>query len=97
MLLKLGVSIARLNRPCRRALAPIDRIFQFFGFEAVITSTFEGSHSPSSLHYNNDAFDVRVPGSRVGEVGERIRQKLGKDFDVVLEGNHYHIEYDPKG
>lgn len=97
MLTKLGVSIARLNRPCRRTLAKVDRIFSSFAFEAVITSTFEGGHSPSSLHYCNDAYDVRLPGSRIDRIIERIRKELGADFDVVLEKDHFHIEYDPKG
>lgn len=30
------------------------------------------------------------------EVVKKAKDKLGPQFDVVLEGNHIHIEYDPK-
>ena len=97
MLLKLGVSIERLKRPARRALIRVDHVFKKDEGEAVITSTFEGDHSPSSLHYADLAFDVRKPKKRIEAIKIDIKTILGKDFDVVNEGDHYHIEYDPKG
>lgn len=96
MLLKLGVDISRLNRPCRRALSKVDYVFSLIGEEAVITSTYEGSHSPSSLHYANDAFDVRLPKSDTNKIVQSLHGTLGPDFDVILESSHIHIEYDPK-
>ena len=30
------------------------------------------------------------------EVVLRIKQRLGRNFDVIYEFNHIHIEYDPK-
>jgi len=97
MLLKLGVSIARLIRQCRRALSLIDALYAVFAEEAVVTSTYEGSHAPGSLHYSNAAFDVRLSKTPPSVVLDRIKKALGKDFDVVLHGDHFHIEYDPKG
>jgi hypothetical protein len=96
MLLKLGVSIERLNREIRRALDPVDAVYHAGGEEVVITSTFEGDHKAGSLHYSNDAFDVRMPKNKPGDVAQEIRRRLGKDFDVVLELDHIHCEYDPK-
>lgn len=68
-----------------------------------ITSAADGDHMINSLHYKNRAFDVRIwniVGDRTQEAEAwcgRLRSTLGKDYDVVLEGNHIHIEYDPKG
>jgi len=96
MLLKLGVDISRLNRPIRRTLTPVDKIFSSYNEEAVITSTYESDHVPSSLHYNDDAYDVRRPGKHVHEILPAIKDRLGRHYDIVLEAEHIHIEYDPK-
>ena len=94
MLLKFGVDISLLNREIRRTLAPVEEIFLKHGQEGVISSTYEGNHGPSSLHYANDAYDLRLP--RYPGIIDEIREALGPDYDVVKEGTHIHIEYDPK-
>jgi hypothetical protein len=95
MLLKLGVDVSRLSDAARRALNVIEEAHQEHGFEAVITSTYEGTHSPASLHYVNRALDYRKIGP-VEIIANRIREKLGSAFDVVVESNHVHVEHDPK-
>ena len=94
MLLKPGVDISKLNREIRRALKKIEAAYPDF----VVTSTYEGSHQPSSLHYCHDAIDIR-DDNWVGEPidPELLKQRLGIDFDVVKSANCIHIEYDPKG
>ena len=98
MLIKLGVDISRLNRGIRRSLSTIEKVYRQMGDEAVITSTFEGNHSPSSLHYCNDAVDIRLPHKleSLGKLLGVLQENLGADYDVVGESNHIHIEYDPK-
>ncbi len=97
MLLKLGVDISRLARPLRRKLAGIDEIFTLMtGREAVITSTYEGEHMPSSLHYSNEAIDLRMPAKDYSDVVIKLREYLGKNFDVVADVSYIHVEYDPK-
>ncbi|MBA7610716.1 hypothetical protein ES703_17928 [subsurface metagenome] len=96
MLIKTGVDISRLNRPIRRALNPISQWFQAYNEELVIISTYEGDHSPSSLHYCNDAIDVRFPRQQNKDLFKNLARELGKKFDVVVESDHIHIEYDPK-
>jgi len=66
------------------------------GQEAVVTSTYEGDHMASSLHYSNEAIDIRLPSKDGGEVVVKLREYLGKKFDVVPEVSHIHVEYDPK-
>lgn len=99
MLIKAGVDISRLNPEIRRTLTVLSKIYKVRAEqEIIITSTYEGNHLPSSLHYHNDAIDLRWPEgeARRKELINRIREAVGKDFDVVPELNHIHIEYDPK-
>lgn len=97
MLLKMGVDISRLSDPMRRGLNAIEAAHQAHGLEAIVTSTYEGTHSPGSLHYVNRAVDLRLPPAAVRErVVLELRKQLGPAFDVVLESNHIHVEHDPK-
>jgi len=68
-------------------------------YRCVVTSAFDGQHKPGSLHYVGRALDFRiwdVPSEERADLAAHIRDRLGPDFDVVLEANHIHIEYDPK-
>jgi len=96
MLIKAGVDISRLNREIRRALPKIQRLLNEFKQELIITSTYEGTHGEGSLHYGNDAMDIRVDHPNSMEIKEGVKEKLGKDYDVVYEGTHLHVEWDPK-
>lgn len=95
MLVKMGVDYSRLKDPIRSKLRIIDNIFGRNGNEAVLTATFGGLHSPSSFHYVDLAADFRL-GIHNDVILKELRQHLGKDYDVVLETTHFHIEYDPK-
>ncbi len=100
MLIKLGVDISKLKHPIRKKLTQIDYIFQKNGYEAIISSTYEGNHSPGSFHYAHLAIDLRtrlVQPRHIGPIVLALRKTLGLDYDVVLELHHIHIEYDPKG
>jgi hypothetical protein len=65
----------------------------------MLTSGIEGSHGRASLHFAGCAVDLRtlnVPTEKLQPLVERIRAALGADFDVVLESNHIHAEFQPK-
>ena len=98
MLLKLGVDISRLKSPIRKKLNIIDSICILLGgSEAILTSTYEGSHSPSSLHHADLAIDVRRYSEKISErIIEKLKTDLGPNYDAVFESDHIHIEYDPK-
>jgi hypothetical protein len=96
LLTKLGIDISRLKRPIRRALNVIEGAYREKGLEAVITSTYEGNHIPSSLHYANLAVDIRCPKENRARMKNVLANRLGKEYDVILEEDHIHIEYDPK-
>lgn len=61
----------------------------------------DGVHKPTSFHYKGQAVDLRVRDVKITEVDKRfvpaVKFLLGSDYDVVWEGDHVHIEYDPKG
>jgi len=96
MLIKAGVDISRLNREIRRSLPRVEAVYDEYLEEFVITSTFEGTHGAGSLHYSNDAYDVRLPRENVKEIFNAVKEGLGSSYDVIWEGDHIHIEYDPK-
>lgn len=72
----------------------------------ILTGLQEEGHSEGSLHYGilGDtrcrAFDVRTSQLNSTEKAEidaelKIRLAAGKEFDIVWERNHLHIEYQP--
>lgn len=68
--------------------------------QPMITSGLDGHHKKGSLHYDGRALDWRTRDLRKWErkpAAKKIRAMLGRDYDVVLESTHLHIEYDPKG
>ena len=96
MLVKSGVDISRLRPEIRKKLNIIATLmFKYGGMELVITSTYEGDHSPGSLHYGDLAIDVRTPAMN-SKLVEYLSEALGDDYDIVKEKDHIHIEYDPK-
>jgi hypothetical protein len=52
-----------------------------------------------SKHYDGKAFDFRTWGlssKQQQEFCDRCAEALGDEFDVVLESDHLHVEWDPK-
>ena len=89
---KQGVS-GDLQPIVAKALGKVGRLAEEHGEDVYITSKRDYFHSYGSLHPDGWAFDMR-PLATV-TIG-MIKRLLGPDFDVVDEGNHWHIEYDPK-
>lgn len=90
--IKQGV-LGDLTTTARKGLGKVETLYSSKGYDLYITSLREGNHSPGSLHYNGNAFDIR----KVDKISATdIQNVLGKDWDVVSEPSHMHIEYDPK-
>ena len=96
MLIKPGVDISRLERNTRRSLHAVALAFSEERELFIITSTYEGNHGEGSLHYGNQAYDVRLPVKAKSRILAEIKRVLGTKFDVIQELTHIHIEYDPK-
>ncbi len=79
-------------------IGAVDDVLHEYNLHAIITSGNEGRHSMESKHQYNGAIDFRIWNwpAEYKELVEKIREKLGKDFDVVMEPDHLHVEYDPK-
>ncbi len=69
-----------------------------------ITSANDSAHKEDSAHYRNRAFDIRIKNIvGVAEFPlvarqwvERMQILLGDDYDVLLEHDHIHVEFDPE-
>lgn len=74
-----------------------EAIYRKYGVEAIITSAKDGKHSEHSLHYQGLALDLRTwnLGGREMHVLGELKRALGPEYDVVLEKDHIHLEYDP--
>lgn len=96
--LKLGVKVNGLKPEALLGIFIAKSVFEFHGESVmVITSVTDGQHKTGSLHYKGQAFDLRLPRNNISSIiVAGLREALHSDFDVVLEIDHIHVEYDPK-
>lgn len=92
-----GVRLHGLRPEIILAIMIADQVFDGYGSDAIVTSAIEGKHSRGSLHYAGSAVDLRRwhlddPVEAVKELQER----LGDDYDVILEDTHIHVEWQAK-
>lgn len=66
------------------------------GATVVVTAILNGPHMKNSLHYTGAAVDFTLAQvvDREMFVAE-LRSRLGETYDVIDEGTHIHIEYQP--
>jgi len=65
--------------------------------EIIITSGNEGIHKKGSKHYDGEAFDIRtyhLSKSEISQFQSYFRKRCDSCFDLVIEKDHAHIEYD---
>lgn len=97
--------IFNLSSKMVAALPIVDQVYLHYGKECVITSAKDGKHMEGSKHNSDgwnkepsDAIDTRTfyfnKETRI-KVAGTLQSQLGINYDVVLESNHIHIEYDP--
>ena len=95
---KAGVDLTGLSREIQSALAAADEAWRSIGRTLTVTSGVD-SHT-TGLHPVGRALDLRTrdlaPGEAAAMVAE-LRRRLGRDYDVILESDHIHMEFDPKG
>jgi hypothetical protein len=98
--LKAGSTGARIAGLRTEALAGImvaASVYADHGQPFVWTAGVDSKHMPGSLHYVGLAVDIGPPATNVKTVLlADLRLALGDDFDVVEEGDHVHIEFQPK-
>ncbi|WP_339779876.1 hypothetical protein [uncultured Marinobacter sp.] len=97
---KTGVSVHGATNEIILAIMVSQSVYESRGFDCVVTSLLDGKHSRSSLHYSGNAIDLRtrhLPDDQTkNEIVDELRGGLTADYDVVLERDHIHVEYQPK-
>ena len=100
MRVKEGVKIAGLRPEILLAIQVADLVYlKITGEEVWITEITGGTHGRGSLHYVGQAIDIRTRGlskETIANIALEIRERLGENYDVVIESNHIHIEFQPK-
>lgn len=100
--LKDGVDLSDLSGEAVFMAVVVDQVYAANGIPScVVTSGRDGQHSAKSKHYEKpcQALDFRthtVPVPKQIKIRAEIKAALGRDFDVVLESDHLHVEHDPK-
>ena len=99
MRLKSGVRIFGVRPEIVFAMNVANEVYSRHKLELVITSIMDSKHSVGSLHYVGCAFDCRTRSldvQTIEQIRTAIRTAIGDDYDVVVENNHVHIEFQPK-
>lgn len=101
MKLKVGASLEGTSWRMWEAALVAEAVYKEFGFsEITVTEGSGGKHKDGSLHYKGLAIDIRtwhIASESLQVIAGEIRHRLGPDYDVVVEADHIHLEYDPKG
>lgn len=67
--------------------------------DCLITSANDKVHARGSRHYTDEALDLRTRDLKADQIqswAKIIKRRLGKGFDVVIESDHIHVEWDPQ-
>ena len=100
MELKAGVNPIGLRAEALLAIHVVDQVYREFGHELVVTSINDGKHGDNSYHYRGLAFDCRTryfsSPQMADDVAFAVRRKLGRLYDVVVESDHIHVEFDER-
>lgn len=102
MNLKPGVDMNGVRPEVLSACAKIHDLMEGTG-EFTLTACLDGKHKEGSLHHKGLAVDIRskhIPADQKASVLAAIKATLGRDYDVIIEGEgtaneHLHLEYDP--
>ena len=81
----------------------IDKVLDEYQLDGILSSAIDRKHGWGSLHYVGLGIDVTWPGFQITTTQEKrqsvrdaLKYRLGPNYDVVLELDHIHIEYQPK-
>lgn len=101
-MIKPGVDLRNLVPQMAVAYTVAALIYQKFGYVCTITAAFDGVHMTNTLHQRDGlcrALDLRTNTLNPHDiplVHAMLKEALGPQFDVVLEKDHIHMEFDPK-
>jgi len=93
------VKLVGLSVPMAIAHTIVVESFRSCGYDCTMTSATDRTHSRASLHYIGNGSDYSYfgvsPYNRL-KIRDDVKVRLGREFDVVDEGDHLHVEWQPK-
>lgn len=76
------------------------QVLEFFGCDCRLTSLDDKKHGRNSLHNIGHAWDIGIKDFpsviNPKDVVIELKKRLGRHYDVVLESDHIHVEYQPR-
>jgi len=96
MKIKPDANIQGIKIEMRPVFIHADRIWKKYGQPLTVTAGMDGEHSAVSLHYYGYAVDLRTRDfnkTQKAKCADELRVALGTAYDVVVEKNHIHVEY----
>jgi hypothetical protein len=98
--IKEGVKVAGIQPEILLGLVIADQVYIEVGQnDLVVTAITDGKHMRGSKHYIGQAVDLRISyfsAINTIKVAEEMKTRLGDDYDVVIEPDHIHLEFNPK-
>jgi len=97
MRVKSGVQLSGTQFEMRDACLCYGAEMRSLGGQPEITSGSEGAHGDGSYHFYGYALDFSIKGLTLGEqrsIVASMRIFLSSFYDVVLEDDHIHVEFD---
>jgi len=97
--IKPGAKVNGIQPEMIIALMVANDVYSKYDTPCGITEGTGGKHGTGSLHYVGLAIDIRtrnIVGGKEEFIAQQIRVNLGEQYDVVLESDHIHIEFQPK-
>jgi len=93
------VTIIEWTEPSAIVFAWADRFSRHVNLPVDINAIDNGTHSATTLHGQSRAWDLDTGGDRSADLHllfDYLRGVLPPGFDVVLEPDHVHVEWQPK-
>jgi len=97
--IKDGVRFSSPEMAMCMADSVIMKMFDKWNSSATVITGGVEKHQHPSKHVYGGGLDYRIWNLTIANRNgftKELRTKLGDGFDVVLESDHIHVEYDPK-
>lgn len=78
------------------AIRLLDELCINYQQEFVVTWTTGGTHMKGSLHPKRRAVDFLPLPQHEQVITDIAKHILGPDYDIIIENDHNHVEWDPK-
>jgi hypothetical protein len=92
---KWSTRIAGVKPEIILGLLLMQEVFKMYDEEITLTSLTDGEHSTRSYHPMGYAIDLRLPVFADAKgLCTQLDIALGPEFDVFLEIDHIHVEFD---